>query len=394
MSKKILSLWLALTLVFSMIVPSVVFATDEANQNSCETILPYENHIEDEPEAMTFNLMSANLLSTPNIDNNISLLGSNTTTIRDTVLVLDNSVSMQGTAMNVLKSAAIKFCESVLSADGTNRVSVVTYDTNITDYCDFTNDITVLMNTINSMDAEGSWTNINAGLEKADDLLQNSSANIKNIVVMTDGVPTAGKHTNTGRYSYSDYSGTHNADYYCYEYANSLYNTATELKDTYSIYSLGFFHSMYSSTKTFASKVLQDIQNSGYYEVINAKDLEFTFGDIADDVVNKNDTFKFGGYLVQSEDTEATYYYDDSYFTTDAKIYNPHLATMSMCFELTTWTSFEGKNWTTDVNDANSKFINARNLLIGDINDEDDNGIGFDTFAVNDFWANEPTRIQ
>ncbi|MBR6515015.1 MAG: S-layer homology domain-containing protein [Clostridia bacterium] len=368
MKKRISSFCLVVLLLVSTIVPTMVFAND-GNSNKCETITPYGDYAENEQVSKTFNQQLTTSMSAFNVDNTMSLQNSDNDTVRDTVLVLDNSVSMAGTPMNVLKSSAIKFCESVLSADGTNRVSVVIYDTDITDYCNFTSSLTLLKSTINSMDAEGSWTNINAGLKKADVLLQRSSANIKNIVVMTDGVPTAGSHTSTGRYSYSDYYGTHNASYYCYEYANSLYNTATELKNIYSIYSLGFLHSMNSTTKSFASKVLQDIQNSGYYEVIDPDDLEFTFGNVADDITN---TKLRGTFYYQSgaHDYSSTFYYDDDYFTDFSDIYNSSLATMSMCLAMSAFGSSDGGN------DYTEKSKNASDLLTQ---------CGFTNYSTNDY---------
>ena len=91
---------------------------------------------------------------------------------RDTVLVLDNSSSMDGEPIRALKQAAIKFCTSVLNAAGTNRAAIVVYDTGIVKTTAFTADLAVLTDTINSMDGEGSWTNIYSGIEAADELLQ------------------------------------------------------------------------------------------------------------------------------------------------------------------------------------------------------------------------------
>lgn len=206
---------------------------------------------------------------------------------RDIVLVLDNSVSMKGTPLVNLKKAAIKFCTSVLEADGTNRVAIVAYDTNVSIATDFTNNLDTLSSSISSMNGKGSWTNITAGIQKADELLQASSASIRNILVMTDGVPTAGLYNSSGPYTYNDYSGTHKADHYVFEYANALYENMNPLLDKYNVYTLGFFHNTSKSVKNFASRVLNDIQNTSYYEVINPDDLEFTFGEVADDITQE-----------------------------------------------------------------------------------------------------------
>jgi len=203
---------------------------------------------------------------------------------RDTVLILDNSVSMEGEPLVALKKAAVNFCDSVLAAEGNNRVALVVYDTDVASYTDFTSSANTLSEAINDMDGEGNWTNITAGVVKADELLSQSDANIKNIVIMTDGVPTRGKYASIGRYSYQDYAYTHNASQYVYEYANVLYTTATALHSEYNVYTLGFFHNSSTSAKNFGARILRDIQNKGYYEVTNPDELEFAFGDIADDI--------------------------------------------------------------------------------------------------------------
>ena len=146
---------------------------------------------------------------------------------------------------------------------------------------------------------------------------------------------------------------------------------------------------MYADTKLFANRVLNDIQNAGYYEVTNVDDLEFTFDDIVDDILKRSGTFKFAGML--DHDSTATYYYDDNYFLADASIYNDHLATMSLCFELSTWSSNDGGSWTTDVNASDPKFKNARDLLIG-TSDNNESGLEFSNFAVNPFWDGKPTK--
>lgn len=205
---------------------------------------------------------------------------------RDTVLLLDNSVSMYGEPLEYTKQAAIKFCKQLFEASNSSRVAIVVYDSNVVAKTNFTTDINYLTNIINSMDGDGSWTNIYSAVVQADKLLQEeSNASIKNMVIMTDGVPTAGEYTDVGPYKYQDYSGTSNAPHYVYQYANALYNGVKPLHSDYNVYTLGFFHNMYEDQKEFASRVLNDIQNTKYYDVTDADDLEFTFGEVAEDIV-------------------------------------------------------------------------------------------------------------
>ncbi len=214
-------------------------------------------------------------------------------TKRYSVLVLDTSGSMRGTPLTRTKQAAVKFCEQVLAAEGDNYVAVVSFNTSATTVCNFSNDLNALTNSINALYYTGS-TSQHAGLVLADSLLDNVSASgaIKNIVLMSDGLPETGAYSYNGPYTYTDYS-------YGYYYANAAYEKANELKTRYSIYSLGFFHSLSGSYLSFGRRFMEDLQNAGYYEVINPDDLDFEFGKIADDILKKSGVFKYAGQIVQ-----------------------------------------------------------------------------------------------
>lgn len=206
---------------------------------------------------------------------------------RYTVLALDTSGSMSGTPMQKQKLAAIKFCESILTAEGINNVAIVNLNTTSSVGCSFTDDISVLTNYINGLGAYGR-TNINQALETAGALLDeipDSDTTIKNIVLCSDGLPERGSAVTDGRYTSSDYSG--------YRYANYCYNTAAALKEKNYIYTLGFFHSLSDSDLSFANKFMGDLQNAGYYEVTDPEELEFTFGEVAKDVTSDSKKVNF-----------------------------------------------------------------------------------------------------
>lgn len=119
---------------------------------------------------------------------------------REVVLVLDSSGSMRNTPISVMKKSAIKFCESMIDAEGSNKIAIVSYSTNVNKTLDFTSDMDAIKNFINSMFASGG-TNIADGLKKAKSLLDDSSVNgKKNIVLLTDGLPENGSTSNSGRY--------------------------------------------------------------------------------------------------------------------------------------------------------------------------------------------------
>lgn len=287
---------------------------------------------------------------------------------RYSVLVLDRSGSMSGTPMTVMKQAAIKFCESVLKADGKNYVAVVSYADRASTDMDFTDDLSKLTQKINAMRAYGN-TNTTAGLEYADTALsqiEDSYDVVKNIVLLSDGLPCIGKTQNSGPYSRSQYDW--------YRYANASYTEAKALhaKD-YSVYSLGFFHGLTGKHLVFGRKFLNDLQNAGYYEVTDPSELEFVFGEIANSIVKKTGMFSYPS--MAGGDAQGTYFYDDNYFTKSAYTYNPSLATMSLCFAMSAFGS------STESDYAN-KSINARNLLTD---------LEFEDFAVNDWYTVKPT---
>lgn len=325
------------------------------------------------PMASSFQAFSATAASTTNVK-------------RYTVLVLDRSGSMYGTPMTVMKQSAIKFCDAVLKADGENYVAVVAYDTYADIICEFTSNYATLQTAINDI-YDWNLTNTNDGLLQADTLLStipNETGVIKNILLLSDGLPNEGDYTYSGRYIYDDY--------HYYEYANVVYNTATALKEKgYFIYTLGFFHDLRTEYLPFARRFMNDLQNAGYYDVIDPNDLEFVFGEIADDIVNPTGTFKYAGFINQTRDSSTRYNYDDAYFLKDARTYNPQLATMSLCFELSSWSSYDANEWP-------HKSKNARELLTGEVlqsngtYDKKNNGIGFKDFDQNSVWNQAPTK--
>lgn len=196
---------------------------------------------------------------------------------RDTVLVLDGSASMSGVPMREMKEAALRFCEDVLKSENPGRIAIVKFEYRATKACDFTNDFSVLSSVISSFSASGG-TNTTEGMELAYQLICESNAEIKNLVLMTDGEAESGKASDNGPYV----SGPH------YKYANALYNAVIPMHQKCNVYTMGFFHSLSTSSKEFLARVLIDIQNAGYYEVEDSDDLSFIFGEVADTISEEN----------------------------------------------------------------------------------------------------------
>ena len=200
---------------------------------------------------------------------------------RDSILVLDISGSMSGVPMEEMKRSAIAFCEAVLSDGSNNRVGLVLYDAEVYTY-DLTSDIGSLLATISYLQ-DGSTTNLQGGLQRAMEMMDayGRPGSVKNIIVMADGMPNEGFYSTYGhfsqKYSSSDYSSYS-------QYADSAYETATQIMSKYNLYSLGYLHSLTGDGFDYATDIMQSIQNKGYYQVNRAEDLAFVFAEITTDV--------------------------------------------------------------------------------------------------------------
>ena len=301
----------------------------------------------------------------------VSAAENNTEVTRYTVLALDTSGSMSGSPMTAAKAAAIKFCESIINANGTNYVALITLNSSSSIINNFTDDINTIKSKINNLYASGG-TNVNDALEVSNSILSSLSGDnvVKNIVILSDGLPESGKTSYNGPYTSSDY--------YDYEYANPAYHNAQEFKKTNYIYTLGFFHSLYGSELTFGRKFMSDLQNAGYYDVTNIDELDFVFGDVADDITNKAKAGTFTYASGEEKDYQGTYYYDDNYFTKESTTYNNSLASMSLCLAISAFGSNDGGN-----TDYSNKFKNVKALLCDEL--------GFEKFEKNDWFTKKPT---
>jgi hypothetical protein len=303
--RKTVSFSILLILMLLLMLASSANASDLVIDN--ETMVSWDSYVQDHAEVIavtqvdltsepqTVDLSQTDVITPDSQPSAFSALGVQSLSSdikRYSVLVLDVSGSMSGAPITYTKQAAIKFCQQVLEAEGENYVAVVSFNTSATTVCNFSNDLNALTNSINALYYTGS-TSQHAGLVLADSLLDNVSASgaIKNIVLMSDGLPETGADSFNGPYTSSDYYG--------YYYANAAYEKAKELKTRYSIYSLGFFHSLSGSYLSFGRRFMEDLQNAGYYEVINPDDLDFEFGKIADDILKKSGVFKYAGQIVQ-----------------------------------------------------------------------------------------------
>ena len=191
-------------------------------------------------------------------DEEVSKPERETSDERDIVLVLDVSGSMNGTPLTETKKAATKFINTILKEDAS--IGIVTYDDSAIMLSDFTTNEAALTAITEFID-DGGGTNIESGLQLANNMLSTSNAEKKIIVLMSDGMPNRGRE------------------------GEDLIAFADTIKETGTyIYTLGFFESV-GGSKSSAQYLMEGIASDGcHYEVANADDLVFFFGDIADQI--------------------------------------------------------------------------------------------------------------
>ena len=185
-----------------------------------------------------------------------------TSNVRDVVLVLDTSGSMEGTPLRETKEAACTFIETVL--DSGASIGVVSFDDYATVRANFSMDEYYLKDTVNNLYVGGS-TNTDDGLTKAEGMLRESRAKKRIIVLMSDGLANEGR---TGEELIA--------------YANSLKEQGII------IYTLGFFEDVYGSRLTKAQDSMERIASPGcHFEVDEAENLRFFFDDVAGQVTGE-----------------------------------------------------------------------------------------------------------
>ena len=176
---------------------------------------------------------------------------------RDIVLVLDTSGSMDGTPLDETKEAANKFITNVLKEDAS--IGIVSYESSAMKLANFCMNEKYLKNVIASLNS-GGGTDIESGLLVAEEMLEQSKAKKKIIVLMSDGEPNEGKR------------------------GDDLIAYADKLKQKgIRIYTLGFFMSLSNTSKP--QELLEKIADVGcHFEVDDAQNLVFFFNDIADQI--------------------------------------------------------------------------------------------------------------
>lgn len=152
-------------------------------------------------------------------DVTLRIEGKDKPTTSDVVLVIDTSGSMRDYGrMQAAKDAANAFVDKLLPSDNT-RIGIVSFESNAFDRQGLTNEVADLRSAINGLNANGG-TFTQAGVRQARAMLQNSDADNKHIVLLSDGEPT---------YSYE----MSNPDNYLQEYGSHWETTSAAPESAY-----------------------------------------------------------------------------------------------------------------------------------------------------------------
>lgn len=189
--KQALALVLALVMALSLVaLPSFAADEDSTGTGTAQPEWPAEGSIKLDKDAKAVegqeNLWEVTL----------GIQGKNYSTNSDVVLVIDKSGSMNDDdKLRDTKKAAIAFGEKLLTKGSTTRIAIVTYADNATSinkgHFYTADELDAFKSQINGITASGG-TNQQAGIYKAQQLLDSDSpvGNLKNIVILSDGVPT------------------------------------------------------------------------------------------------------------------------------------------------------------------------------------------------------------
>lgn len=124
----------------------------------------------------------------------LGIQGKNFETTSDVVLVIDCSGSMEGTKLTNTRKAAKAFGQKLLADGSSTRIAIVTFiDTaaayNNGHFYDAT-ELSAFEAAVDAATYANGGTNQQAGIHKAQELLNTSSAGLKNIVILSDGDAT------------------------------------------------------------------------------------------------------------------------------------------------------------------------------------------------------------
>ena len=201
----------------------------------------------------------------------------------DVILVLDTSGSMQGSKLTQVQSDVNELINDTIPKG--NKIALITFNDTANIVNDFTNDTSVLQESINNLIASGE-TNYYQALVKVDEVLSAyTKENNKNCVVLflTDGLPTLETPSEVGeykllkeKYDYLDINGIQ------YELGDTILTGIKNITDNQFIANTKnlkrFLYKAAVGTENYEKLVLTDYVDTNYFNLNNVTDINTTFG--------------------------------------------------------------------------------------------------------------------
>ena len=212
-------------------------------------------------------------------------------------------------AIGYVQEASTTFVDSLIDSRTQNKIAVVEYHGEGRTVLGFSTDKEEIKNSIFSLsENEPNSDNIAVGLAEADRLLDSAAGpdDERCIVIVTTGF------TNLGDYDYNGYY-TENSpgsnwfnmatDVHLYAYASVAYETARQIKEDTTIYSLGMFQTMEGMPEEgkniaeFFRITARDLASGPeyFYEVTDPTEIGLKFDDIAEQIADEGEYPVYGG---------------------------------------------------------------------------------------------------
>ena len=213
----------------------------------------------------------------------VDTLEKNRADYTDVILVLDTSGSMLGDKLTQVQTDINNLINDTIPKG--NKVALITFNDKATVVNDFTDDASLLQESINNLTVSGE-TNYYQALVKVDDVLStyNKETNRDCVVLfLTDGLPTIDTPNEISqykylksKYSYLDINGIQ------YELGDNILASIKNITDTQYIASQDslneFLYKASLATATYDELTLTDYVDTNYFNLNNVTDVSITFG--------------------------------------------------------------------------------------------------------------------
>ena len=202
----------------------------------------------------------------------------------DVILVLDTSGSMSGDKLTKVQTDVDEFISYTIPKG--NKIALITFNDTATVVNDFTNDATVLQESISNLTVSGE-TNYYQALIKVDEVLGNYNKESNRdcvVLFLTDGLPTIDTPNEVSqykylksKYNYLDINGIQ------YELGDNILNSIKNITDTQYLANKEnlneFLYQASLSTAIYDELILTDYVDTNYFNLNNVTDVSTTFGE-------------------------------------------------------------------------------------------------------------------